>query len=45
MLEKDSALSPCVDAAFTAITESGELEALTAEWLADNTGASYITLD
>jgi len=45
VLESGSALTPCVDAAITAITDSGELEALAAEWLADNTGAPYITLD
>jgi polar amino acid transport system substrate-binding protein len=43
VLEKDSALTPCVDAALQAIIESGTLDALTTEWLADNTGAPVIT--
>jgi len=43
VLEKDSALTPCVDAAITTITDSGELDALVTEWLADNTGAPFIT--
>ena len=43
VLEKDSALTPCVDAAITTITDSGELDAITDEWLADFTGAPVIT--
>jgi len=43
VLEKDSALTPCVDAAITAITNTGELDALVTEWLADNTGAPFIS--
>jgi polar amino acid transport system substrate-binding protein len=43
VLTKDNPLTSCVDAAITAITDSGELETITTEWLADNTGAPYIT--
>ncbi len=43
VLEKDSPLTPCVDAAIQAITDDGTLEALTAQWLADNTGAPFIS--
>jgi polar amino acid transport system substrate-binding protein len=45
VLEKDSELTPCVDAAIEAITASGELEAITEEWLADYTGAPVITAE
>ena len=45
VLEKDSALTPCVDAAITAITDSGELEAITTEWMSDFTGAPVISVD
>ncbi len=45
VLEKDSALTSCVDAAITAITDSGELEAITQEWLSDFTGAPVITVE
>jgi polar amino acid transport system substrate-binding protein len=45
VLEKDSALTPCVDAAITAIDESGELDAITQEWLADFTGAPVISVE
>ncbi|MGE5211588.1 MAG: ABC transporter substrate-binding protein [Acidobacteriota bacterium] len=45
VLEKDSPLTSCVDAAITAITESGELDAIQQEWLADTTGAPVISLD
>jgi len=45
VLEKDSALTPCVDVAITAITDSGELDAITQEWLADFTGAPVITVE
>jgi polar amino acid transport system substrate-binding protein len=45
VLEKDSPLTPCVDAALTVLTESGELDALTQEWLADNTGAPVISTE
>ena len=43
VLEKDSPLTPCVDAAIQAITDDGTLETIQAEWLADNTGAPVIS--
>ncbi len=43
VLEKDSPLTPCVDAAIQALTDSGELAAIQSEWLADNTGAPVIS--
>lgn len=43
VLEKDSELTSCVDEAITAITESGELEAITDQWLADFIEAPVIT--
>lgn len=43
VLEKDSPLTPCVDAAIQAITDDGTLDALTQEWLSDTTGAPVIT--
>lgn len=45
VLEKDSALTGCVDDAITAITDDGTLDALTTEWLADNTGAPVISTE
>ncbi len=45
VLEKDSALTSCVDQAITTITDNGELEAITQEWLADNTGAPVIAVE
>jgi polar amino acid transport system substrate-binding protein len=45
VLEKDSALTGCVDDAITAITESGELDAITTEWLSENLGAPVIAVD
>jgi polar amino acid transport system substrate-binding protein len=42
VLEKDSPLTPCVDAAIQTITDNGTLDALTTEWLAENTGAPVI---
>ena len=33
VLEEGSALKPCVDAAITALKDSGELDAITDEWL------------
>jgi polar amino acid transport system substrate-binding protein len=45
VLEKDSALTSCVDAAITTLTENSELEALTQEWLSDFTGAPVITVE
>jgi len=43
VLEKDSPLTSCVDAAIQTITDDGTLDALTTQWLADNTGAPIIT--
>ena len=45
VLEKDSALTGCVDAAITAITDSGQLDDLTVEWLSDNTGVAVISTE
>ena len=45
VLEKDSALTACVDAAITTLTDNGELDAITQEWLADFTGAPVITVE
>ena len=45
VLEKGSALTSCVDAAITTLTENGELEAITQEWLSDFTGAPVITVE
>lgn len=45
VLEKDSALTGCVDAALTTLTDNGDLEAITQEWLSDFTGAAVITVD
>ncbi|MEO1059728.1 MAG: ABC transporter substrate-binding protein [Actinomycetota bacterium] len=43
VLEKDSPLTGCVSDAVTALTDSGELEALTNEWLSENTDVPFIT--
>lgn len=43
VLEKDSGLTACVDAAVQAITDSGQLAGITDEWLADFTGAPVIS--
>ncbi len=45
VLEKDNPLTACVDEAITTLTENGELEAITQEWLADFTGAPVITVE
>lgn len=45
VLEKDSPLTSCVDAAITALTDSGELAAITQEWLSDFTGAPVISVE
>jgi polar amino acid transport system substrate-binding protein len=45
VLEKDSPLTSCVDAAITTITDNGQLEAITQEWLSDFTGAPVITVE
>lgn len=43
LLAKDSPLTECVDLALTAMKESGELEAITTEWMADYTEAPIIS--
>jgi polar amino acid transport system substrate-binding protein len=43
LLEKDSALTGCVDAAIQTITNNGTLADIQSEWLADNTGAPVIS--
>jgi polar amino acid transport system substrate-binding protein len=45
VLEKDSALTGCVDAALTTLTDNGDLDAITQEWLSDFTGAPVIAVD
>ena len=45
VLDKDSALTGCVDAAITTLTDSGELDAIQQEWLSDTTGAPVIAVD
>jgi polar amino acid transport system substrate-binding protein len=45
VLEKDSALTGCVNDAITAIADSGELAAIQQEWLSDTTGAPIITVE
>ena len=45
VLEKDGALTSCVDAAITTLADNGELDAITQEWLADFTGAPVITVE
>jgi polar amino acid transport system substrate-binding protein len=45
VLEKDSPLTSCVDEAINTLTENGELEAITQEWLSDFTGAPVITVE
>lgn len=45
VLEKDSPLTACVDQAITTLTDSGELDAITQEWLSDFTGAPVITVE
>lgn len=43
LLEKDSALTGCVDAAIQTITDNGTLAAIQTEWLSDFTGAPIIS--
>lgn len=43
VLEKDSALTECVNQAIAALTESGDLDAITQEWMSENAGAPEIT--
>jgi polar amino acid transport system substrate-binding protein len=45
VLELDSPLTSCVDQAITTLTENGQLDALTQEWLSDFTGAPVITVE
>ncbi len=45
VLEKDSALTACVDAAITTLTDNGGLDSITQEWLSDFTGAPVITAE
>ena len=42
LLEEGNPLKACVDAALAALTESGELAAIEAEWLQDTTGVPLI---
>lgn len=39
VLEQDSPLTDCVNQAIAALDESGELEAITEEWMSENAGA------
>jgi polar amino acid transport system substrate-binding protein len=41
-LEKDSALTECVDLALQALKDDGTLPAIQQEWLADNASAPVI---
>ena len=43
LLEKDSALTGCVDAAIQTITDNGTLADIQSEWLSDFTGAPVIS--
>ena len=45
VLDKGSALTGCVDAAITTLTDSGELDAIQQEWLSNTTGAPVIAVD
>jgi polar amino acid transport system substrate-binding protein len=42
VLEKDSPLTECVNEAIAALEESGELEAITQEWMSENAGAPIL---
>ncbi|KIC46108.1 ABC transporter substrate-binding protein [Ruegeria sp. ANG-S4] len=42
LMEQDNPLKECVDAALTELTESGELAAIEAQWLAEATGVPVI---
>jgi polar amino acid transport system substrate-binding protein len=42
LLEKDSALTPCVDRAITALRDSGELEQITERWMGASAGAPVL---
>lgn len=43
VLELDSPLTDCVNGAIAALDESGELDAITQEWMSENAGAPVIT--
>jgi polar amino acid transport system substrate-binding protein len=45
LLELDNPLVECVNAALATLTDSGELDAITTEWMADYTEAPIISLD
>ena len=45
VFEKDNPLAGCVDAAIAALTESGELAAITEQWMSAETGASTTPVD
>jgi len=42
VLEQDSPLTDCVNEAIASLQESGELEAITQEWMSDNAGAPVL---
>ena len=42
VLEQDSPLTDCVNGALATLTESGELDDITQEWMSDNAGAPEI---
>lgn len=42
VLEKDSPLTECVNQAIATLTDNGELEAMTEEWMSENAGAPEI---
>ena len=42
VLEKDSPLTDCVNQAIGTLRESGELEAITEEWMSENAGAPLL---
>ncbi|MGQ0608615.1 MAG: ABC transporter substrate-binding protein [Chloroflexota bacterium] len=42
VLEQDSPLTECVNEAIATLTESGELEAITQEWMSENAGAPVL---
>jgi polar amino acid transport system substrate-binding protein len=43
VIEKDSALTSCVDGAIQTITDNGTLATIQTQWLSDNTGAPVIS--
>jgi polar amino acid transport system substrate-binding protein len=45
VLELDNPLTACVDQAITTLTDNGDLDAITQEWLSDFTGAPVITVE